>query len=183
MNRIEQIIGEIEDYIEQCKSYPLSNSKIIVNREELGEMLVELRMAVPDEIRKCQKIVSNQDAILNDAKARADSMVAEANRMTEQLVDEHESMQKAYATANKLTDDARVQAQTIVENATAEANGIKLGAINYTDEMLKSLQTIITHAMDGAQSRFNDLQSTLQSSYDIVSSNRKELAQGVSSEE
>ena len=33
MNRIEQIIGEIEDYIEQCKNYPLSSSKIIVNRE------------------------------------------------------------------------------------------------------------------------------------------------------
>ena len=43
MNRIEQIIGEIEEFIESCKFYPLSSSKIIVPKEELSEMLVDLR--------------------------------------------------------------------------------------------------------------------------------------------
>ena len=38
MNRIEQIIGEIEEFIESCKSYPLSSSKIIVPKEELSEL-------------------------------------------------------------------------------------------------------------------------------------------------
>ena len=93
MNRIEQIIGEIEDFMEDCKSYPLSNSKIIVQKEELAEKLVELRMSIPDEVKQCQKIVSNQNAILSDAKARADGIISEANRMKDQMVDEHEIMQ------------------------------------------------------------------------------------------
>lgn len=115
MNRIEQIIGEIEEYIEDCKPSTFSSTKIIVQKEELSEKLVELRMSIPDEVRQCQKIISNQTAIMTDAKTKADAMIAEANKMTSQLVDEHEIMQRAYATANKLVEDARAQAQSIVE--------------------------------------------------------------------
>ena len=43
MSRIEQIITEIEDYIDSCKFQPLSNTKILVNKEEIEELLVELR--------------------------------------------------------------------------------------------------------------------------------------------
>lgn len=67
MSRIEQLIGEIEEYIDSCKFQPLSNTKILVNKEELEELLVELRLRIPDEIKKYQKIISNQDAILNEA--------------------------------------------------------------------------------------------------------------------
>jgi cell division septum initiation protein DivIVA len=176
MSRIEQIIGEIEDYIEQCKPYPLSNTKIVVNKEELGELLVELRLQIPSEVKQYQKIISNQEAIINDARSQANSMVAEANRMTEQLVDEHEIMQKAYTQANKLIEDANTQAAGILDSANNEANNIRVSSIRYTDDMLKSLQTIINHTMEGTQSKFDGLQATLKSSYDIVTSNRRELA-------
>ena len=51
-SRIEQIISEIEEYIDGCKFQPLSNSKIIVNKEELEELLTELRLKTPDEIKR-----------------------------------------------------------------------------------------------------------------------------------
>ena len=54
-SRIEQIISEIEEYIDGCKFQPLSNSKIIVNKEELEELLTELRMKTPDEITQSRK--------------------------------------------------------------------------------------------------------------------------------
>ena len=38
MSRIEQLIGEIEEYIDSCKFQPLSTTKIIVNKEELDEL-------------------------------------------------------------------------------------------------------------------------------------------------
>jgi len=176
MSRIEQIIGEIEDFIEQAKAYPLSSTKIVVNKEELSELLVELRLQIPSEVKQYQKIISNQEAILNDAKTQANNMVAEANRMTEQLVDEHEIMQKAYATANKLIEDANRQAQGIVDRANSDAGNIRKASIRYTDDMLKSLQTIINHTLENSQNKFDALQTTLKSSYEIVSSNRQELA-------
>ena len=40
-SRIEQIIEEIEEYIDSCKFQPLSTTKIIVNKEELEEFTGE----------------------------------------------------------------------------------------------------------------------------------------------
>lgn len=179
MSRIEQLISEIEEYIDSCKFQPLSTTKIIVNKEELDELLVELRLRIPDEIKQYQKIISNQDAILTDAQSRADAMLAEATAHTNELVNEHEIMQQAYSHANEVIAQAEEQAQAIVDDAIRDANGIRQGSIQYTDDMLKSLQTIITHSMEGAQSRFDAFMNSMKSSYDVVSSNRNELANGV----
>ena len=180
MSRIEQLIGEIEEYIDSCKFQPLSSTKILVNKEEIEELLVELRLRIPDEIKTYQKIISNQDAILNEARTQADAMLAEATAQTNELVNEHEIMQKAYANANKVVEEAQAQAQAIIDSAVADANSIRQGSINYTDDMLRSLQTIITHSMEAAQGRFDTFLSSMQSSYDIVTSNRNELAGSVS---
>ena len=77
-SRIEQIIEEIEEYIDRdCKYQPLSTTKIIVNKEHLDELLRELRMKTPDEIKRYQKIISNKDAILEDAQTKADALIAD----------------------------------------------------------------------------------------------------------
>ena len=117
MSRIEQLIGEIEEYIDSCKFQPLSTTKIIVNKEELDELLVELRLRIPDEIKQYQKIISNQEAILSDAHTRADALLAEATAQTNELVNEHEIMQKAYAHANEVIEQAQAQAQAIIDSA------------------------------------------------------------------
>ena len=55
-SRIEQIIEEIEEYIDSCKFQPLSTSKIIVNKDQMDELLRELRMKTPDEIRDIRRL-------------------------------------------------------------------------------------------------------------------------------
>ena len=161
MSRIEQLIGEIEEYIDSCKFQPLSTTKIIVNKEELDELLVELRLRIPDEIKQYQKIISNQEAILSDAHTRADALLAEATAQTNELVNEHEIMQKAYAHANEVIEQAQAQAQAIIDSAVNDANNIRQGSIQYTDDMLKSLQNIINHSMEGAQGRFDAFMSSM----------------------
>ena len=110
MSRIEQLINEIEEYIDSCKYQPLSNTKILVNKEEMEELIVELRLRVPEEIKKYQKIINQQDAILADARSQAESMIADATAQTNELVSDHEVMQRAYAKANELMEEARAQA-------------------------------------------------------------------------
>ena len=82
----------------------------------------------------------------------------------------------------ELLEQAQAQAQTIVDNAVADANSVRQGSIQYTDDMLKSLQTIMNHTMEGAQGRFDAFMNSMKSSYDIVSSNRKELSSGIITE-
>lgn len=213
MSKIEQLIQEIEEYIDTCPFQPLSNkAKIIVNKEELEELLVELRLKLPDEIKKYQKIISNQDAILTDARKQAASMLdeatakssnmlneatvqsssmldeaaaqynqmmADADAQTKERVDNHQIMQQVYEQANQMMADAEAQAQAIVDRAAEDADNIRQGAIQYTDSMLRSLQAIITHAMDTSQSQFDTYMNALKSNYDIATSNRNELAGGL----
>ena len=182
-SRIEQIIEETEKYVESCKYQPLSTTKIVVNKEELEELLRELRMKTPDEIKRYQKIISNKDAILADAQAKADAVIAETKTQVQDMVKESEVMQQAYAQANEIVNSANQQAQAIIDSATADANNLRLSAISYTDEMMANLEQLIHGTMENANARYNELAQTynafaqsLQSAADVVSENRSELA-------
>ena len=174
-SRIEQIISEIEEYIDGCKFQPLSNSKIIVNKEELEELLTELRMKTPDEIKRYQKIISNKDAILADAQAKAEEILAQAQIQTNELVSEHQIMQQAYAQANEIVMAATDQAQQILDNATNDANDIRIGAVQYTDDLLANAESIIGHTLNSYTSKYDSLVTSLQECYDVVRNNRAEL--------
>lgn len=175
-SRIEQLIDEIEDYIDGCKYQPLSKTNIIVNKEEIDELLRELRMKTPDEIKRYQKIIANRDAILADAQAKADALIEEAQMQTNELVSEHEIMQQAYAQANEIVTQATAQAQEIVDNATADANAIRIGAIQYTDDLMANAESIIGHTLDSYTTKYDGLINSLQECYDVVRNNRAELA-------
>ena len=90
MSRIEQVISDIEAYLDDCKFQPFSNTKIIVDKDQLEDMLAELRLKTPEEIKKYQKIINNKEAILNDAKEQADAILDAAKVQTEELINEHE---------------------------------------------------------------------------------------------
>jgi len=174
-SRIEQIIEEIEEYIDNCKPQTFSSSKIIVNREEMEELLNELRVKTPEEIKRYQKIISNKEAILADAQAKADAIIAQAQVKTDELVSEHQIMQQAYAQANEVVMIATKQAQEILDNATNDANNIRMGAMQYTDDILRNLENTIAHSMETAKTRHDAYVSSLQGFLDIVTANRAEL--------
>ena len=177
-SRIEQIIEVIEEYVDSCKFQPLSSTKIVVNKEELEELLRELRMKTPDEIKRYQKIISNKDAILADAQSKADAIIADAKTQAQQMVTESEVMQQAYAQSNELLENTNQQAQEIMDNATTDANNIRMGALQYTDEMLANLEKIMSHTIDAAGEKYNTFINSIQSCYDIVNKNRRELSPG-----
>ena len=158
MSRIEQVIAEIEDYIEDCRPTAFSASKIVVQKEELQEKLSELRMAIPEELDKSKRILNNQNNIIMDAQARYNTMV------------------KATATANEILASARAQAQSIVDAAQAEANGIRLSSIQYTDQLLLNVQNIIGNASRESEARNQALQAAFRQSFDQIAANRQQLA-------
>ena len=161
-SKMEQIIDEIEEYIGSCKNSPLSNSKIIVNKDEIEELIAELRSKTPEEIKRYQKIISNKEAILADAQAKADQIIAQAQVQTTELVSEHQIMQQAYAQANEVVMIATKQAQEILDNATREANQIRMGAVEYTDAQLKAIEDILTGSIEESKTHYGNLLSQLQ---------------------
>ena len=175
-SRIEQIIEEIEEYVDSCKYQPLSTTKIVVNKEEIEELLRELRLKTPDEIKRYQKIISNKDAILEDAQTKADALIADAQNKAQELVTQHEIMQKAYAQANETINAANRQAQEILDSATQDANSIRLSAITYTDDMMANIGSVLTQTLEDAGGKYKGFIDALQACMDVVNHNRQELA-------
>lgn len=174
-SRIEQLIDEIEEYIDGCKFQTFSSNKIIVNKDEIDELLRELRMKTPEEIKRYQKIISNKEAILNDAREKAQALINEATIQTNELINEHQIMQQAYAQANEIVALATNQAQEILDNATTEANNVRTAAMQYTDDILANLENIVNHGLQTAQNDYNQLIDNLKSCEEIVTANRAEL--------
>ena len=174
-SRIEQLIDEIEEYIDGCKYQPFSNTKIVVDKEEIDELLRELRMKTPDEIKRYQKIISNKEAILSDARAKAEALINEATIHTNELIKEHEIMQQAYAQANEVVTMATHQAQEILDNATMEANNMRTAAMQYTDGILANVENLLNQTMKTTQEHFDSFMGALNNYNDVVNANRVEL--------
>ncbi len=174
-SRIEQLIDEIEEYIESCKPKFMSSTEIIVNKDEIDELLRELRMKTPDEIKRYQKIISNKEAILNDARAKAEALINEATIHTNELISEHEIMQQAYAQANEVVTMATKQAQDIVDNATIEANTVRTAAAQYMEDMLSYLENVIVSSRQAAGANYDNLLGSLKHYEEIIHNDRRQL--------
>ena len=173
-SRIEQLIDEIEDYIESCKPKFMSSTEIIVNKDEIDELLRELRMKTPDEIKRYQKIISNKEAILNDAKAKAEALINEATVHTNELINEHEIMQQHMPRPTRWSPWP-VNSTGDLDNATIEANELKSQAMQYMDDIAGSSENIISASTQQASSNYDTLIGNLNQYRDIIQSNRSEL--------
>ena len=67
------------------------------------------------------------------------------------------------------------EAQQILDEATIDANNIRMGAIAYTDDMLANMEQILSTAINESGEHYRNYLASVQSCYDIVSKNRSEL--------
>lgn len=177
VSKIEQLIEEIYEFVESCKMQPLSSTKVIVPKDQLYDLLDELRLRTPDEIKRYQKIISNRDAILQDAQNKANNMLAEAEAQTNALIDEHQIMQQAYYQANEVVNQATEQANQMLEQARQDADQIRRGALNYTNDLLSNAEAVLTASYNSSKSQYDNLLESLKGSLSVIAGNRKELVQ------
>ena len=152
-----------------------SSNKILVNREEIEELISDLRNKTPDEVKRYQKMISNKEAILADAQAKADQIIAQAQIQTNELVSEHQIMQQAYAQANEVVMLATKQAQDILDNATNEANSLRMSAMAYTDDQLRGLEDLLITSIKTTKEQYDTLINSLQGYLDVIQTNRSQL--------
>ena len=172
---IEEMISEIEIFIDNCKYQPLSSSKIVVPKDDLEQMLNELKLKLPNEIERCKKIMRNKEAILADARTRADSIITESVAEANKLVDQSQIVELANIRANEILDMARSQADQIVNEANADANEIRLGSMYYTKDKLTEVNNYINATLEAEKANYENLLQSLQSNLDIVTNNMNEI--------
>lgn len=175
-SQIEEIIEDLEEYIDSCKPSAFSSSKIVINRDEIEAIISELRTKVPNELSRSRKIIMNQEAILADAERKAREIIDAAQIHTSELVSEHQIMQQAYAQANEVVNIATKSAQELLDNATRDANEIRQSAITYTDDLLKGVQEIIEKTIEITRSNQDNYINTMNGYLSTVMENRMQLS-------
>ena len=183
-SRIEQIIQEIYEFVESCKMQTFSTTKVVVPKDELYDLLDELRLRTPDEIKRYQKIIANRDGIIAGAEERAAEILASADVRATDLLEEHEIMQQAYQKADGIVESAMEEADRLIGLANSDAHQIREGAMAYAEEMLGSMEGILTDAYDSVTakfesvtSKFEGVKTALKDNLNIVIENKNELVQ------
>lgn len=173
--RIEQLIDEIFEFMESCKSSTFSSSKVIVPKEELYDLLDELRLKVPEEIKRCQKMIANRDAIIADAEDKAAAIEQAARAQAQMMVNENEITQQAYYQANEMVRQATEHAEGLVAQAQEEAMQIRQGALGYTNEMLGQVERLLGSVFEVTKNRSDAMLESMQQNLEIIAANRREL--------
>jgi len=122
------LIDEIEDIVEAGTSVPLT-SRVMVNRDELLDIIKEIRIKLPDEIKQASWIKEERQRILDEAQKSASSMLNEAETRLEELVDNEEIVRQA-----------KERAEEIIRKAELSSEEIRNGALEYADELLYDTQ-------------------------------------------
>lgn len=174
-SQIFQIIDEIEDYISNCKGKFMSSTEIIVNRDTMEEYLRELRRKAPDEINQCRKIIKNQEAIIGDAKTKAQNLLDQTIAHTDELLSQNEIMKRAYEQADEIVRMANEQAQAIVDTATLEANDVKAGASAYMEDVMVYLENIFDSSTKAVTDDYRALINTIDMYANKVREDHKQL--------
>lgn len=123
-----KLLNEIEDILEDSSTIPLSG-KAIVDRHELLEILKEIRIKLPDEIKQAEWIREERQRILAEAQNESETIVNEAKLHIEEMVENDE-----------ITRKAQERSDEIISKAQNNAKDIRLGAKEYADELLKTVQ-------------------------------------------
>lgn len=174
-SRIEQKIEDIYAFVESCKMQRLSATRVIVPKDELYDLLDDLRRDIPTEIKRYRKILNQRDQILDDANTKAQAMLADAKEQYKALVEEHNIMQQAYQQAEKTVNEANARAQAIIDDARKQAEEIGNGAIYYTSDLLTMAEKTIQAAYTNTLNISKVLEKSLSDYLETVRKNKAEL--------
>lgn len=133
---ILSILETLEDLVEKSVGVPFSG-KCLVDRVEILEIVKELRLKLPDDIKQAKWVKEERQRILMDAQKEAGNMLKEAENKIASMVDEHEITRKAYEQANE-----------IVAAAQKNARDIRLGTKEYADSILNKVEEILLDTVE-----------------------------------
>lgn len=122
------LIDKLDDVIHNARTVPLTDS-VMIDREEIYDILDQMRATVPEEIKQARWIVKERQEMLAEAKQEAERIVAEANDKAARLASQEEVVRLAAKQATEIVDDAREREREI-----------RLGAEDYADEVLGNLE-------------------------------------------
>jgi DNA repair exonuclease SbcCD ATPase subunit len=126
---ILQLIDRLEELFNNSHPIPLTHN-VIVDEDKFLDIIDQMRISVPEEVKKAQQVFSQKDRVMAQAQEEANRTLQLAREKADDLVDKE-----------LLVQDAQRRASQIIDQARVEAENIKIDADQYALDSLMGLQT------------------------------------------
>ena len=157
-------LAEMEEILESSKKSMLFSDKVAVDKNRLMEIITELRLNLPDDIRMAQRLLSDHDRVLEDAEQKANVIKEDAEVEAQKLVRDHE-----------ITRRATAEAQDIIDKAKKDARDMRMSAMEYADEMLSKAENKIREIMGNLDNQHKAVIDYFTQNVDVLYENRQQL--------
>jgi len=131
---VYRVLDKLESYVHEGTWLPAGYR--ILSEERLVEFVEKIRSSLPEEVGRAKTIAKDQDRMIRAAQEKAQAIVTEASSTHEQLLDQHEIVQRARATA-----------ETVLQEAEARADKVRVGADEYAARILAELEARLSNAL------------------------------------
>src|SRR6476619_4842607 len=133
------LIDKLDQLVHEAKAVPLTD-QVRIDREEIWEILDQMRATIPEEIKQARWIVKERQEMLAEAKREAERLVAEAREQAAREASQQEIVKQAERQAAELLAEARRQDRSI-----------RHGAEDYADGILENLHHNLGKIMDALE--------------------------------
>ncbi len=141
---ILHLVDRLEELFNESRPIWLTHS-VIVDEDRMLDLIDQMRVAIPEEIKKAQQVVAQRDRILAQAKEEANRTIALAREKADKTLEDNEIIQAA-----------KMRAEEIINQSHQESEISQREADNYILETLTGLELhldrMITQVRNGIKS-------------------------------
>jgi regulator of protease activity HflC (stomatin/prohibitin superfamily) len=134
-----ELIDKLDDLVHNAKAVPLTD-QVRIDREAIYELLDEMRSTIPEEVKQARWIVKERQEMLAEAKRESERILAEAREQAA-----HEASQQ------EVVKRAEREAAQVLEQARQREREVRLGAEDYADEVLGTLEVNLGKFLSAVQ--------------------------------
>ena len=140
---ILHLVDRLEELFNNSRAIPLTHN-VIVDEDKFLDIIDQMRISVPEEVKKAQEVYTKKDRFMAQAQEEASRTLQLAREKANDLVDKE-----------ALVSDAKRRAEQIIEQARMDAENVKAGADQYAQESLMNLEQameqLLTQVRNGVQ--------------------------------
>jgi hypothetical protein len=142
---ILHLVDRLEELFNESRSVPFTHS-VVVDEDRMLDIIDQMRVSIPEEIKKAQQLLSQRDRFLAQAQEEANRTIALAKEKVEQLVDQNTIAQSAQLRADQLVEQARLEGEKVRRDADeyvlATLSQMELELERYLGQVRNGIRTL-----------------------------------------
>lgn len=139
---ILQLIDRLEELFNESKTVPLTHN-VMVDEDRMLDIIDQMRIAIPEEVKKAQQLLGQRDRVLAQAQEEANRTIELARQKSDQLVTKDSVAQEAQRRADQIVAQARVEAQ----NIRADADDYAMNSLTQLEAELDRIANQVTNGI------------------------------------